>query len=132
MKTKEEVEDICDTVAIVSKGEILDIQTIDLIKTGLKLGQKVAIKVNYPNYAAQLVKKDYGIKTNVVASEIILSIPKYRISQITGYLIANNIEIYGVRTIIKTLHELYLSILQNIETKALTFNQDNGDDVWKN
>lgn len=106
-----EMEILCDKIGVISRGEILDIKTSEEIKNGIKLGQKVAFKVNYPNFGAKLIKENYSLNPYAVGSEIILKLPEEEISQISDFLINNNIAVFGVRTIVKTFEEIFIEII---------------------
>ena len=50
-----EMEQLCDTVAIIDGGKILEVKTLEQIKRGLQDTQKLCVKCDYPNYAGKLV-----------------------------------------------------------------------------
>ena len=105
------MEILCDTVGIISGGEIIDIKTIAEIKQGIKIGQKVAFKVNYPNYGAKLIKENYNTNPRSIGSEIVLQLPEDQIPEVTAFLVNNNIAVFGVRTIVKTIEEIFVEIV---------------------
>jgi ABC-2 type transport system ATP-binding protein len=48
-----EMEQLCDTVAIIDNGKILQIKTLEQIKLGLQNEQKLCVTCDYPNYAGK-------------------------------------------------------------------------------
>lgn len=107
-----EVQELCDTIAVVRGGEILDIKTAEEIKKGTILGQKIAFKVNYPNYGAKLLSQNFDFGPYAIGPEIILKQPESRIDEISKFLSKNDIAIFGIRTINKTFEDIYNDILR--------------------
>lgn len=108
-----EMELLCDTVGIIDNGKVLEVKTIDQLKKGIQEEQKVSIKVDYPNFAGKLIMLRYKTPVHVAGNSIIFPLQDNLIPQATSYLIRENISIYGVTTITKSLEEVFTEIINN-------------------
>ena len=107
-----EMEQLCDTVAIIDGGKILEVKTMSQIKKGLEADQKLCIKCDYPNYAGKLIILNYRIHVNLAGKTIIFKMPESKIPEITTLLVKEGISIFGVSTITKSLEEVFTDILK--------------------
>lgn len=108
-----EVELICDTIGIIDNGILKEVKTIEQIKNGMSGQQRVAIKVNYPNYAGKLLIEKYKIKIELAGSNVICELPETKIPEITSYLISKKIAIYGITKVTKSLEQMFLDIVND-------------------
>lgn len=115
-----EMEQLCDTVAIIDRGQIIEIKQIEQIMEGVKESQKVSIKVDYPNYAGKIIMNRLKVKVELAGNNIIFPISDKIIPKATSILIAKGISIYGVTTIIKSLEEVFIDILQKNKAHSPT------------
>lgn len=113
-----EMEQLCDTVAIIDGGKILQIKTLEQIKRGLQEGQKVCIKVDYPNYAGKLVILKYKVPVSLAGKTIMFNMEDSKIPEVTTMLMKEGISIYGVNTITKTLEEVFTEMLEQQHNKG--------------
>ena len=113
-----EMEQLCDTVAIIDQGKILQIKTIEQIKRGLQEGQKVCIKVDYPNYAGKLVILKYRVPVSLAGKTIMFNIEDNRIPEVTAMLMKEGVSIFGVNTITKSLEEVFTEMLEQQHSKG--------------
>lgn len=107
-----EMEQLCDTIAIIDGGKILRINTMDQIKKGIENKQKLCIKCDYPNYAGKLIILNYRIPVNLAGKTIIFKMPESKIPEITSLLVKEGISIFGVNTITKSLEDVFTDILE--------------------
>lgn len=106
-----EMELICDTIAIIDNGQLKEIKTIDQIKNGQSGTQKVAIKVNYPNYAGKLIMEKFNLNVELAGSNIICNASENMIPSIISFLTSKQLAIFGVKMQVKSLEEMFLSIV---------------------
>ena len=104
-----EMEQICDTIAIIDKGKLVEIKTIKQIRSGLKM--RYSIKVDYPNYAGKLIYTEFGIEAELAGTNVILPCDEKLVPKITNLLISNNLSIFGITTVTKSLEEVFLDIV---------------------
>ncbi len=113
-----EMEQLCDTVGIIDGGQIIEIKTLEQIKRGLQEGQKVCIKVDYPNYAGKLVILKYKIPVSLAGKTIMFNMDDSKIPEVTTMLMKEGISIFGVNTITKTLEEVFTEMLEKQHNKG--------------
>lgn len=104
-----EMEQICDTIAIIDKGKLVEIKTIKQIRSGLKL--RYSIKVDYPNYAGKLIYTEFGIEAELAGTNVIFPCDESLVPKITNLLISKNLSIFGITTVTKSLEEVFLDIV---------------------
>lgn len=113
-----EMELLCDTVGIIDNGKLIETKTIEQIKKGMQDEQKICIKVDYPNFAGKLIMLSYKIPVSLAGNTIIFSMSDRQIPHATALLIKENISIYGISTITKTLEEVFTEMLEKKKTKG--------------
>ena len=113
-----EMEQLCDTVAIIDGGKILEVKTLEQIKRGLQDGQKVCIKVDYPNYAGKLVLLNYKVPVSLAGKTIMFNMTDDKIPEITAMLMKEGISVFGIETITKSLEEVFTEMLSKQKSKG--------------
>lgn len=108
-----EMEQLCDTIAVVDEGKIIEIKSLQEIKQKAVESQKVKIKVDYPNYAGKLIMSKTKLDIQVAGNSIIFPLQDKHIPKVTSLLIAKGISIYGISTITKSLEEVFMDIIEN-------------------
>ena len=106
-----DMEVLCDRIAVMSDGEILDIKTSEEIQRGIKFGKKVEIKVNYPNYGAKLIKQNFNLNPRAIGPYIYIKMEEDEVASITSLLLNNNIAVFGIKTIYLTFEQIYMGII---------------------
>ena len=81
-----ELEQICDSVAIINRGKLIDYKSMNEIQDMLDVEQKVCIKVDYPNFAAKIIYDSFGIDSDILGSSIILSIEDKDLTKVISLL----------------------------------------------
>jgi ABC-2 type transport system ATP-binding protein len=111
-----EMELMCDTIAIISNGKLEKIRAIDQIKR-YNDTQQVYIKVNFPNYAGKLIMSEFHPeKISIIKNTLTINISHDKIPEISKLLMNNEIDIYSINAITKTLEDVFLD---TINKKAL-------------
>lgn len=106
-----EMELLCNTVAIIDNGQLKQVRSIGQVAQTAK--KKIAIKVNYPNFAGKLLMNKFGINVELAGSNIICDVEESKIPQITQFLISKNIPIFGINTVTQSLEQMFLDIVNN-------------------
>ena len=108
-----EMEQLCDTIAIIDKGKLIEIKSIQQIKEGIEGAQKYSIKVDYPNFAGKLILNEFKIDVDLAGCNVIFPCQEALIPSITQLLIKNNLSIFGISTVTKSLEEIFLDIIKD-------------------
>lgn len=106
-----EMEQLCDSFAIVDRGVILETKT-KFDSTNDISDKLISINVNYPNFACKVVHENYGLSPEMAGSSIIIPYDKKIYRSIIKTLKEKNITVFSARLETKSLEELYLDILK--------------------
>ncbi|MBQ7308372.1 MAG: ABC transporter ATP-binding protein [Clostridia bacterium] len=117
-KNLSEMKQLCDTVGVISGGEILDIRSSEDFENAIQLGQRIAFRVNYPNFGAKMIKNKLNLNPYAIGSEIIMKLPEEDVANISEFLAKYNIVVFGVRKISKTFEDIYLDNLNKKQKKS--------------
>jgi ABC-2 type transport system ATP-binding protein len=100
-----EMELMCDRVGIIQKGELIDIQSIrDFIQDGKTLYQ---FECGHVDMAIGLVS-ELGLSYTVMENTIQLEMERVSVPAFVKKLVENDIAIFGVKEVTKTLEEKFL------------------------
>lgn len=108
-----DMEKLCDTLGIINNGRLIETKSVEQIKHGIAKGNKIKVRVNYPNFAGKIILNELRVKVDVAGNSIIVHAPENKINDITRALIKHNISIFGVETISKSLEEIFIDIINN-------------------
>lgn len=106
-----ELEQICDSVALINKGKLIDFKTMNELKNIAEANQKVQFLCNYPNYAALCLKKKYNFDAKVVGNSVILKLKEEDVANVVAFLTFKKVKIFSTTKTQKTLEELYFELL---------------------
>ena len=112
-----EMEQLCDTIGIINNGKLIEVRTMEQFKKGVEDGQKICIKVDYPNFAGKLIILKYKVPVYLAGNTIIFELNEKNIPGITSMLVKEGISIYGISTITKTLEEVFTELIENKKSK---------------
>ena len=113
-----EMEQLCDTVGIIDGGKIVEVKTVEQLKKGANMAQKLCIKVDYPNFAGKLVMIKFKVPVFLAGNTIIFEMNEKYVPEITTMLIKEGISIFGISTITKSLEEVFTEIINNKKSKG--------------
>ncbi len=113
-----EMENLCDKIAIINKGEIVEYKTMDEIKRSIHKYGSTFIKVNTVNYAGKLIEQHIGKKVGIANDKIIFDADDTQLAEIILILTKNKISIYGAGEVDTSLEDVFLNVLgqHNVST----------------
>ncbi len=113
-----ELELVCDVIALINNGRLIEYRTMDEINKMVEAKQRVQFVCNYPNYAGMLIKKQYKLPCKVVGNSVILPLKEENIASVISFLTFKKVKIYGIKKIQKSLEELYFDLLNGSRTSS--------------
>ncbi len=116
-----ELEHICDRVAIINNGRLIEYKSMREIKSILASNQKVLIKVNAPNFAGKMLKQQFKCNVKLFKNIVIVPLSDTDLPFALQYLNTKNITVYGVEKAKKSLEEVYFDILRKRRTSTGVF-----------
>jgi ABC-2 type transport system ATP-binding protein len=108
-----ELELMCDVIGLINNGSLIEYKTMGEIEKIIESKQRIQLMCNYPNYAALLLSKHYGLKSKIIGNSILLPIKESNIATVISFLVNKRLKIYGIKKIHKSLEELYFEMLNS-------------------
>lgn len=107
-----EMELMCDRIGIIDNGIIIENKTMEELQQGINSNIQISIKVDYPNYAGKILYDKYkDTPIYVVGNRVVIEGTNDEIPKITSLLISKNINIYGISTVIKSLEDIFIELV---------------------
>lgn len=106
-----DVESICDTLAIIDNGSIIELRSLDELRQESIKSRSVRVHVDYPNYAAKIAFQEFKYSAELAGNSIVLPYDKMKVDAIISELRKHGITIFGTTIVTKTLDEIYLDVL---------------------
>lgn len=108
-----EMELMCDRVAILQRGKLVDVMPIQHFTRGNDRVQTYLIQAQPPEQALAAIKHMDGVQGAKLAEGIVeVTIDQERIPDILEGLMQNHIRIYGVQMVSKSLEDRFLEITE--------------------
>jgi ABC-2 type transport system ATP-binding protein len=107
-----EMELMCDRVAILQRGKLIDVKPIQYFTKGSDQTQTYLIEVQPPEQALEAMSKVEGVQQVKLAMEgfIEVTTERERIPDILTELMHRHIRIYGVQMVYQSLEDKFLEI----------------------
>ncbi|WP_433751590.1 ABC transporter ATP-binding protein [Paenibacillus amylolyticus] len=99
-----EMELMCDTVAIIQNGKLIDVRNLRA-ETGADALIEVAFEVNDAQRAANLIQ-GATLQGNVLVARV----SREQIPDINAKLVSEGVQVYGIRNVTHTLEEQFLQV----------------------
>ena len=115
-----EMEQLCDSIAIINNGALLETKTLHQLKEGQENSKKIKLKVDAPNFAGKIVINEFRYKVEVAGNSIIIFAGEEEIPKITNKLIQYQVSVFGIEVIYKSLEEVFLDIVNSINKGSTT------------
>ena len=114
--TLSEVDLLCDTVAFMDQGSIIESRTKSKLIEEISDNSKYRIVLNYPNYSAKLLYLKYDIPVEVAGNSILIPYDEELLEEVKDALSSRDIQIYDIKEETKSLENIFIDI---IKTKNL-------------
>lgn len=114
-----EMEMLCDEIAIIVNGKIQQVKTLDEIKESQQNRLIYYIQVNYPNYAAKLLKTQFHIDAKIkkeIKDRIFFNCDKSLIPKIISFLVNKKMLVSGAGKLDISLEDEFIEIVKQNTT----------------
>lgn len=107
-----EVEQLCDTVAFVDHGSIIETRTMNKIKQETSNSARFRITLNYPNYSAKMIYLKFNIPVEVAGNSVLVPCQETLLPKIIDALRVRDVQIYAINVETKSLEDVYIDIIK--------------------
>ncbi|MHC0038095.1 ABC transporter ATP-binding protein [Pseudoneobacillus sp. C159] len=104
-----EMEMMCDRIAIIQQGTLVEVKAINEFVNNVD-SDIYLLAVEPQTLAAQLIKNHLEIESQQTEEGLQLPISKEEIPQLVKVLVENNIQIYGIAQVKKSLEDRFLEL----------------------
>ncbi len=107
-----EMENLCDTVAIIDKGKIVAMKSLEEIRKECTLAGSQYIKCNAPNFAGKVLFETFNTKCLVQGDKIFFNATdEYMLPRAIVELTKKNILVYGAGNVDYSLEDVFVNII---------------------
>ncbi|QOS77417.1 ABC transporter ATP-binding protein [Paenibacillus sp. JNUCC31] len=99
-----EMELMCDTVAIIQNGKLIDVRNLKA-EAGADVLAEVAFEVNDAERAAELISE-----ATVQGNAIVIRLSREQIPDMNARLVSEGFQVYGIRNVTRTLEDQFLQV----------------------
>ncbi|KHO45089.1 MAG: antibiotic transport system ATP-binding protein [archaeon GW2011_AR3] len=109
-----EVEELCDRIALISKGRIIALGTVDEIKKMIKVDKVIEVDVDrLADFAGEMKRQKYVVSSRIVDDVVHVKVVSYgNVRKVMDFLSKSDFLIYSVRLVEPTLEEAFLKIMR--------------------
>ncbi|MCQ2382665.1 MAG: ATP-binding cassette domain-containing protein [Clostridia bacterium] len=106
-----EIEEFCDTIAIIDDGMIISLQTYnDMVARELDQA-KLGVTVAEPNYAAKVIEDRFQVPARLCGDQIIVNLKPERVQDVVDALINAHVTVISAQRVFRSLEYQYLELL---------------------
>lgn len=106
-----EIEEFCDTIAIIDDGMIIAIQTYNQMIAREMDQAKLGVTVAEPNYAAKIVEREFGVKTRLCGDQVIINMKPDQVQKVVDKLLEKHVTVFGANRVFRSLEHQYWEII---------------------
>jgi ABC-2 type transport system ATP-binding protein len=104
-----EMELMCDRVAIIQQGKLVDVQHIDdMMNEGTH--SQVIFEIDQIELARQILASQPSVQAQEVADGLALLLEKDQIAEINAQLVQGGVKVFGIKKITQSLEEKFLQM----------------------
>lgn len=108
-----EIEEFCDTIAIIDDGVIVAIQSYNKMIAREFDQAKLAVTVAQPNYAAKVIETEFKVPVKLCGDQVIVNLKPERVQTVVDKLIEKHITVLGANRVFRSLEHQYWEIIKN-------------------
>lgn len=107
-----EMQELCDRVAIMSKGKVITLKTVEELANGTEEHSIISIMCNDLLRAEELLKEKFDCQTKISDNKLFIKIIIDDVAIINKFLIMNDIMVTSINIKKKTLEEVYKEMMK--------------------
>lgn len=109
-----EMENLCDRVAIINNGSLIEVKTMKEIKQIANQFGSLFIKSNAPDYAGSLIKQEYKLQVKIQDNKVLFDTDEETLAKIIVMLTNKKVLVYGAGEVEASLEDVFMSTISEI------------------
>ncbi len=116
-----EMENLCDIVAIIDKGKIIQVKTMEEIKHSCLQAGSQFIKCNAPNFAGKLIMQFFKAKVKIQGNKVYINAKnRNSLPQMIVMLTQKKVLVYAAGDVDYSLEDVFLNIINQSHNTAIS------------
>lgn len=108
-----DVEEFCDTIAIIDDGMIISIQSYNaMVKQELDQA-KLGITVAEPNYAAKVIEDAFHVPARLCGDQVIVNMKPEKVQEVVDALVKAHVTVISAQRVFRSLEHQYWELINN-------------------
>lgn len=108
-----EVEEFCDTIAIIDDGMIISIQSYNSMIAREMDQAKLGVTVAEPNYAAKVIEDKFHVPARLCGDQVIVSLKPDDVQDVVDALAAAHVTVISAQRVFRSLDHQYWELINN-------------------
>ncbi len=108
-----EVEEFCDTIAIIDDGAIISIQTYNEMIAREVDQAKLGVTVAEPNFAAKVVEDTFHVPARLCGDQIVINLKPERVQDVVNALINAHVTVISAQRVLRSLDYQYWELINS-------------------
>ena len=106
-----EIEEFCDTIAIIDDGMIISIQSYNQMISRELDQAKLGITVVEPNYAAKVIEDAFQVPARLCGDQVIVNLKPERVQDVVNALINAHVTVISAQRVFRSLDYQYWDLI---------------------
>ncbi len=108
-----DVEEFCDTIAIIDDGMIISIQSYNAMISREIDQAKLGVTVAEPNYAAKIIEDNFRVPVRLCGDQVIVNLKPERVQDVIDVLIGAHITVLSAQRVFRSLEYQYWELINS-------------------
>lgn len=108
-----DIEEICDTVAIIDDGMIISLQSYNAMIARELDQAKLGVTVAEPNYAAKVIEDVFQVPARLCGDQVIVNLKPERVQDVVDALINAHITVISAQRVFRSLEYQYWELINS-------------------
>ncbi len=108
-----DIEEICDTIAIIDDGVIISIQSYNAMISREMDQAKLGVTVAEPNYAAKLIEDTFQVPARLCGDQVIINLKPERVQDVVDMLLSANVTVISAQRVFRSLDNQYWELINS-------------------
>ena len=108
-----EIEEFCDTIAIIDDGMIISMQSYNAMIARELDQAKLGITVAEPNYAAKVIEDSFQVPARLCGDQVIVNLKPESVQDVVDALVNAHVTVISAQRVLRSLEHQYWELINN-------------------